>query len=101
MGYASLPGVAFPSKAGTAMALERQKEPARVFLNDPDSWLYRDGGISDEERGTLATHRSELLLPLAVRDKLLGFISLGPKRSEEPYTGSDVRLLKSVAAQTV
>jgi sigma-B regulation protein RsbU (phosphoserine phosphatase) len=30
----------------------------------------------------------------------LGFISLGPKRSEEPYTGSDVRLLKSVAAQT-
>ena len=43
---------------------------------------------------------SELLLPLAVRDKLLGFISLGPKKSEEPYTGSDVRLLKSVAAQT-
>jgi phosphoserine phosphatase RsbU/P len=34
-----------------------------------------------------------------VRDKLLGFISLGPKKSEEPYTGSDVRLLKSVAAQ--
>jgi sigma-B regulation protein RsbU (phosphoserine phosphatase) len=30
----------------------------------------------------------------------LGFISLGAKRSEEPYTGSDVRLLKSVAAQT-
>ena len=32
--------------------------------------------------------------------KLLGFISLGPKRSEEAYTGSDVRLLKSVAVQT-
>jgi sigma-B regulation protein RsbU (phosphoserine phosphatase) len=43
---------------------------------------------------------AELLLPLAVRDKLLGFISLGPKRSEEAYTGSDVRLLKSVAVQT-
>jgi sigma-B regulation protein RsbU (phosphoserine phosphatase) len=48
----------------------------------------------------LAALQSELLLPLAVRDKLLGFISLGPKKSEEPYTGSDVRLLKSVAAQT-
>jgi sigma-B regulation protein RsbU (phosphoserine phosphatase) len=100
MGYASLPTVAFPSKTGTALLLRSQKEPARVFLNDRDSWLYRDEGMGDDERGKLATLRSELLLPLAVRDKLLGFISLGPKRSEEPYTGSDVRLLKSVAAQT-
>jgi phosphoserine phosphatase RsbU/P len=100
MGYASLPAVAFPSKTGTALLLKSQKEPARVFLNDLQSWLYREEGIGDEERGKLATLQSELLLPLAVRDKLLGFISLGAKRSEEPYTGSDVRLLKSVAAQT-
>ncbi len=100
MGYASLPAVAFPSKTGTAMVLKSQKEPARVFLNNRDSWVYREEGISDEERSKLATLQSELLLPLAVRDKLLGFISLGPKRSEEPYTGSDLRLLKSVAAQT-
>jgi phosphoserine phosphatase RsbU/P len=100
MGYPSLPTVAFPSKTGTAMMLKSQGEPARVFLNDRDSWLYREQDISDDERGKLATLQSELLLPLAVRDKLLGFISLGPKRSEEPYTGSDVRLLKSVAAQT-
>ena len=100
MGYASLPTVEFPSKTGTAMVLKSQKEPARVFLNDRDSWVYREQTIGDEERRKLATLQSELLLPLAVRDKLLGFISLGPKRSEEPYTGSDVRLLKSVAAQT-
>jgi sigma-B regulation protein RsbU (phosphoserine phosphatase) len=100
MGYLTVPTVAFPTKTGTAMVLKSQKEPARVFLNDRDSWVYREDSISDEERGKLATLRSELLLPLAVRDKLLGFISLGPKRSEEPYTGSDVRLLKSVAAQT-
>ena len=100
LGYASVPTVAFPSKSGTAMVLTSQKEPARVFLNDRDSWVYREQGIGDEERGKLAALKSELLLPLAVRDKLLGFISLGPKRSEEPYTGSDVRLLKSVAAQT-
>ncbi len=100
MGYPSFPTVTFASKSGTAMLLKSQKEPARVFLNDRDSWLYREESIGDEERGKLATLQSELLLPLAVRDKLLGFISLGPKRSEEPYTGSDVRLLKSVAAQT-
>jgi phosphoserine phosphatase RsbU/P len=100
MGYDSPPNVAFPSKTGTAMVLKQQREPARVFLNDRDSWVYREQTVSDEERGKLATLQSELLLPLAVRDKLLGFISLGPKRSEEPYTGSDVRLLKSVATQT-
>jgi sigma-B regulation protein RsbU (phosphoserine phosphatase) len=100
MGYTSPPMVEFPSKTGIARLLHSQKEPAKVFLNDRDSWLYREEDMNDEERGKLATLQSELLLPLSVRDKLLGFISLGPKRSEEPYTGSDVRLLKSVAAQT-
>src|SRR4029077_12555865 len=100
MGYADLSNVSFSRNTGTTKVLQRQKEPARVFLNDRDSWLYREENINDEERGKLAALHSELLLPLAVRDKLLGFISLGPKKSEEPYTGSDVRLLKSVAAQT-
>ena len=31
---------------------------------------------------------------------MLGFISLGPKRSDEPYSRADLRLLKSVATQT-
>jgi phosphoserine phosphatase RsbU/P len=99
MGYGAFPDVTFAPVAGTIKALQRQKEPARVYLNDRDSWLYRDTEVTDEERNKLAQLGSELLLPLAVRDKLLGFISLGPKRSEEPYTGTDVRLLKSVAAQ--
>ena len=100
IGFPDLAGVSFSRNAGTAKVLRLQKEPARVYLNDRDSWLYREDGVTDDERHKLATLHSELLLPLAVRDKLLGFISLGPKKSEEPYTGSDVRLLKSVAAQT-
>jgi sigma-B regulation protein RsbU (phosphoserine phosphatase) len=100
MGYANVSEVSFSRDTGTAKVLRQQREPARVFLKDRDSWLYREEDISEEERAKLATLGSELLLPLAVRDKLLGFISLGPKKSEEPYTGSDVRLLKSVAAQT-
>jgi sigma-B regulation protein RsbU (phosphoserine phosphatase) len=43
---------------------------------------------------------AELLLPLATHKDLLGFISLGPKRSEEPYSPSDTSLLRTVAAQT-
>ena len=42
----------------------------------------------------------ELLLPLASKKDLLGFISLGPKKSEEPYSPSDTNLLRTVAAQT-
>lgn len=100
LGYGNLSDFAFRRDAGMTKILQTQKEPAQVFLDDRDSWLYRQAEIGDEERDKLAALHSELLLPLAVRDKLLGFISLGPKKSEEPYTGSDVRLLKSVAAQT-
>jgi sigma-B regulation protein RsbU (phosphoserine phosphatase) len=71
-----------------------------VYLDDPDSWLYREPEVSEEDRAKLSQLQSELLLPLSTRDKLLGFISLGPKLSDEPYSGTDVRLLKSVAAQT-
>ena len=100
MGYGDLSGVAFPPGTGTIKVLKSEKEPARVYLNDRESWIYREDAVTDDERHKLAALHSELLLPLAVRDKLLGFISLGPKKSEEPYTGSDVRLLKFVAAQT-
>ncbi|MGA7077155.1 MAG: SpoIIE family protein phosphatase [Terriglobales bacterium] len=98
LGYGSAPDVAFPANHGTVRVLEAMKEPARVYLDDPNSWLYREAGV--EDRKQLSQLHSELLLPLSTRDKLLGFISLGPKLSDEPYSGTDVRLLKSVAAQT-
>jgi sigma-B regulation protein RsbU (phosphoserine phosphatase) len=100
LGYGSAPDVSFLANNGTVRALEKQREPARVYLDDPKSWLYREPGISEEDRAKLWKLQSELLLPLSTRDKLLGFISLGPKLSDEPYSGTDVRLLKSVAAQT-
>jgi sigma-B regulation protein RsbU (phosphoserine phosphatase) len=100
LGYATSPEVSFPQGTGTVKALQTNKEPARVYFDDPSSWLYRDPEISEQERAGLADLHAELLLPLSTRDKLLGFISLGPKRSDEPYSGTDLRLLKSVAAQT-
>ncbi len=100
LGYGTPPDVSFNPGAGTVKALQSNKEPARVYFDDPSSWLYRDPEINERERTGLADLRAELLLPLSTRDKLLGFISLGPKRSDEPYSGTDLRLLKSVAAQT-
>ena len=100
LGYNSLPDVAFPPTAGAIKALQTSREPTRVYFDDPDSWLYRDPNVGEEDRLKLSCLQAELLLPLSARERLLGFISLGQKRSEEPYSGTDVRLLKSVAAQT-
>src|SRR5215471_12339636 len=99
VGYDPAPEVAFPEDAGTVRRLREEREPERVYLDDPNSWVYRSPGVSEDERAKLAALRAELLLPLSVKDKLLGFISLSQKRSEEPYSGTDLRLLKSVAAQ--
>lgn len=56
--------------------------------------------MTEEERCRLAALHSELLLPLSVKDELIGFMSLGQKLSEAPYSSPDLRLLSSVAAQT-
>jgi len=46
------------------------------------------------------TEGYELALPLQSGDERFGYLLLGPKKSEEPYTRSDRQLLESVAAQT-
>ena len=53
-----------------------------------------------QDRDSLRALKTQLLLPLAVKKRLLGFVSLGAKQSEEPFSGTDVRLLESVATQT-
>ena len=100
LGYAEPPNVVFAESAATVRQLVESREPTRVYPDDPDSWLYRRPGMTDEERRQIEQLGAELLLPLSAQDHLLGFISLGQKRSEEPYSSSDLRLLKSVAVQT-
>lgn len=99
-GFSGVPDVSFASESSVISHLRDAREASRVYFDDSDSWLYRTPGLDEEQRGRLAFLRAELLLPLLAGDELLGFISAGPKRSEEPYTSSDVRVLSSVAAQT-
>jgi len=93
-----LPAVRLTADSAVAARLRESRQPLRVDLADPASWVSREAGADD--RAALSALGSELLLPLAVKETLLGILSLGPKRSEEPYSPSDVRLLQSVAAQT-
>jgi len=99
-GYSSPPHASIAPDAGFVRQMEREQRPLRIYLDDPGSWINRSPQVSEEERNQLVELQAELLLPLQGRGRLLGFISLGRKLSEEPYSNLDLRLLQSVAQQT-
>jgi len=96
IGFDEAPRVTMPASGPTAARLQRAAH-APVRLDDAESWMQTAG---DEERRALAALQAELLLPLSLNQKLVGVMSLSPKRSEEPFSASDLRLLGSVATQT-
>jgi phosphoserine phosphatase RsbU/P len=96
VGYPDTPRVIIPEESVTVRLLQREAH-ARVGFDDPDSWVHE---LPQEERESLAALHPDVLLPLSLNQKVLGILSLGPKRSEEPYSNSDLRMLGSVATQT-
>jgi phosphoserine phosphatase RsbU/P len=97
VGYAQPPGFDFPDQSRTVQELQQEKAPLRVYPEDPRSWAAK---LDEREQSELNLLGAQLLLPLARREELLGFVSLGPRYSEAPYSPSDVDLLHSVAQQT-
>jgi sigma-B regulation protein RsbU (phosphoserine phosphatase) len=77
--------------------LRGEKLPLTVYYDKPDGWLML---ASDGEQEILKRLSAEVLLPLPGRNDLVGVMALGPKRSEAPYSSSDLSLLRSVAVQT-
>lgn len=84
-----------------------EPEAIEVRLDDSrKSWaqalmrMDQQAGRSQEEKRVLDQLNSRLIIPLATGDRILGFISLGEKMSEEPYTKEDKKLLLTVAEQT-
>jgi sigma-B regulation protein RsbU (phosphoserine phosphatase) len=99
LGYPAALNVEFSKSSATVHRLKQEAAPERVYFDDETSWV-NSALLSDDERNNLASLGPQLLVPLTVKEKLLGILSLGQKRSEAPYSGTDVRLLKSVATQT-
>jgi sigma-B regulation protein RsbU (phosphoserine phosphatase) len=97
LGYGGTPAVELPPDSKTVQHLKETPQPAFVYFDDENSWVQR---TPDEEREILRMLDAQLLLPLALKNRLMGIISLGPKRSEEPYSTTDMRLLHAVASQT-
>jgi GAF domain-containing protein len=56
--------------------------------------------LPPEEAAWLESLRTRLLVPLFGRDRdLVGLLALGEKKSEEPYTARDRRVLQTIAGQ--
>lgn len=81
----------------TVQNLARTNQPATVYRDRPEEWFTNAG---PEEKQILEQVHAELLLPLPGRERLLGLMALGSKKSEEPYTPTDLRVLQSLATQT-
>jgi serine phosphatase RsbU (regulator of sigma subunit) len=66
-----------------------------------EPWELPPSGLeNDPKTAVLAPLHSGCLVPMLGRDgRLVGLLALGPRLSEEPYSGEDKRLLASVASQ--
>ncbi len=93
----ALPPVEFRRDGLTVRLLKQSQAPSRIYFDDPQSWIY---AAPAHEQALLQALRTQLLLPMTRNSRMLGMISLGPKRSETPYSATDMRLLSAVASQT-
>ena len=75
-------------------------KPLEVFLDDEQSPA---GRLPSGDRQWLATMRTALVVPIFAGGSdprpFIGLITLGQKRSEEPYTTEDRELLSGIATQ--
>ncbi len=95
-GAIALQSIVLPESSPPIEHLARTSSPAVLYRNKPEAWFIEANG---NEQHALDELRAEVLLPLAGRTRLMGVMVLGPKRSEEPYSPNDLRLLASVGAQ--
>jgi sigma-B regulation protein RsbU (phosphoserine phosphatase) len=86
-----------PAQASSVRFMLNSNEPARLYRNDPDAWYLMAGTA---ERRALDLLNAELLVPLPGRNRLMGIMCLGPKKSEAAWSRTDLQVLQTVARQT-
>jgi len=86
----------------------RQGHPLVLWLSTQNSPLGRQDlevlpqfqSLWKSERQVLNVIEAELFIPIKVGLQLVGIFTLGPKRSEQPYSGEEIITLSTVANQT-
>jgi two-component system NtrC family sensor kinase len=81
-------------------------EPAIQFLQDRREAVLRieldwveKKPVAEELAAVLSRYEAEVFLPLIFMDRLIGFISLGPKAEQQIYYPEDLNLLYPLANQ--
>jgi sigma-B regulation protein RsbU (phosphoserine phosphatase) len=97
LGVSESPAYAFTEETASVRQLRIAQRPLSVYLDEPGSWAHQIDGAESALLRDLETH---LLVPVTRRSEMLGFLTLGPKISEAPYSAADIQLLQSVASQT-
>jgi sigma-B regulation protein RsbU (phosphoserine phosphatase) len=97
VGFTADGALVLPAQASSIRYLVNSNEPARLYRDDPEAWYLMAGTA---ERRALDLLNAELLIPLPGRNRLMGIMALGPKRSEAAWSRTDLQVLQTVARQT-
>src|SRR5919197_2291926 len=90
------------------VAPEAEAAPLEIAPNDPIIPLFQSaaGAVDIDalelESPALEAMRAsgvKLVVPLVTQGELIGLLNLGPRLSDQDYSGDDLRLLESLAAQ--
>lgn len=76
--------------------IDAQQASLFVYFDDPESPIYR---LPQEDQQGLQDLGVQLLLPLRSAAKLIGILALSAKRSDRPYTASEIHLLEAVISE--
>jgi sigma-B regulation protein RsbU (phosphoserine phosphatase) len=88
------PAAALPLDGPLVERLRSEARPTVVYPAEAHHW---SSGLP--ERQALLALEAQLLIPLLLKERLLGLLLLGAKRSEAAYAPSDLKLLQSVSSQ--
>jgi sigma-B regulation protein RsbU (phosphoserine phosphatase) len=97
VGISAARPILLAEQSSTIEHIRQTNRPTLLYNNPDQAWLAE---ADDQEKCALRDMSAELLLALPGRQHLMGIMALGAKKSEEPYSPSDLRLLHSVAVQT-
>jgi sigma-B regulation protein RsbU (phosphoserine phosphatase) len=97
IGLSAKNSLMLPVQSSSVRYLTNTNQPARLYRDDPDAWYLMAGTA---ERYALDQLNAELLLPLPGRNRMMGVMALGPKRSEAAYSSADMKMLQALASQT-
>ena len=86
----------------------RQNSPILSWLRENDGILSRQDldvvikfkALTSVEHRVVESLDTELLIPLKSKGQLTGVLVVGPKLSDEDYSGSDINLMRAVVNQT-